>query len=178
MVPRTRAPREAIDAFLLRSIRPKSCVLDVGCGYGETALLIARRVPCTTVEAVDIDAASARRTNHRFRRVRGVRRIRCRRGGAEELPRMFGRGRFDCAVVRNAFHELWRPVEALRAVRAVLKPGGALLIAEFTPGEGERVDDCPRYSLKKIVELAERAGFRIRAAHTRCESNFVRATRR
>ena len=173
-----RGSRDVIDSFLLRRIRSGSNVLDVGSGYGETALLIARRVPGATVEAVDIDAASVHRANRRFRRLDRSRPIRCRRGNAEELARTFGRSRFDCVVVNNALHEFWRPVRALRETRSVLRPGGMLLLAEFTPRYGEQADDCPRYSCEKIIELTRRAGFAVRSAATRSDAILIRATKR
>mgnify|MGYP001601455681 FL=1 len=172
-----RSSRDAIDSFLLRNIRPGSAVLDVGSGYGETALLIARRVPGASVEAVDINAASVHRAKCRFRRL-GSRPIRCRRGNAEELARTFGRSRFDYVVVNNALHELWRPVRALRETRSVLRPGGMLLLAEFTPRYGEQADDCPRYSRDKILELIRRAGFAVRSTATRSDAILIRATKR
>ena len=153
-----------INSFLTRNIRPESAVLDVGCGYGESALLISRRVPGVTVDAVDIDGPSVERANRRFRRAPSHATLRCHKADVRELGRLFGRRRFDYAVCNNSFHEFWGPVRALREIRAVLKPGGQLLLAELTPHAGERVDDCPRHSREKIVELLRRAGFRRIAA--------------
>lgn len=157
-----------INSFLLRNIRPGSAVLDVGCGYGETVVLIARRVAGVTVGAVDVDAESVHRANRRFRRAPSNAALRCHKADVRELVQLFGRLRFDYAVCNNSFHEFWGPVRALREIRAVLKPGGTLLLTELTPRAGEAVDDCPRYSQTKIVELLRRAGFLVRSTGTRC----------
>lgn len=156
-----------INPFLLRHVRPGSTVLDVGCGYGESALLIARRVPRVTVEAVDVDAPSVHRANRRFRRAPANAALRCRQADVTELVKLFGRRRFDYAVSNNSFHEFWGPIRALRQIRAVLKPGGTLLLAELTPSAGEAVDDCSRHSRGKLVELVQHAGFAVRSAITR-----------
>ena len=166
-----------INSFLLRHIRPGSAVLDVGCGYGETALLIARRVPGVRVEAVDVDAASVHGANRRFRRLAANAALRCHEADVDELVMLFGRRRFDCAVSNNSFHEFWRPVRALREVRAVLKPSGTLLLAELTPKAGEAVDNCPRHSREKIVELLRRGGFAVRSAATRSGTILIRAAK-
>lgn len=172
-----RSSRNVIDSFLLRYIRPGSAVLDVGCGYGETALFISRRVPGVTVEAVDIDGPSVERANRRFHRTASHGALRCHKADVRELRRLFGRRRFDYAICNNSFHEFWGPVRTLREIRAVLKSGGLLLLAEYTPCAGERVDDCPRYSREKILELLRRAGFRLVSALARPGVILVRAVK-
>jgi len=154
-------PRDVIEQFFLGNIRPGSTVLDLGCGDGRLALTIARRVAGTTIECLDGDRVRVRRVESRFRKSAESSRLSCRRGYADELPRLFGRSSFDSVIINNAFHEFWSPVRSLRAARAVLKPRGAILIAELTPQAGETVDDCPRYSRAKIRELIERAGLRV-----------------
>ena len=47
----------------------------------------------------------------------------------------------------------------------MLLPGGRILIAEYAPSFGERIDDCPRYSEKKIRSLLADAGFTDITAH-------------
>ena len=169
-----RRSRDVIDSFLLRHIRPGSRLLDVGCGYGESALLIVRRVPGVSVEAVDIDAASVHRANRRFRRAPANAALRCHEADVREIVQLFGLKRFDYAICNNSFHEFPRPVAALRAIRAVLKPSGVLLIAELTSRAGESIDDCPRYSRAKIAGMLRRAGFRHVAAATRSSTILIR----
>ena len=163
--------------FILSSIRPESRVLDVGCGDGALALAIARRIPATVVECVDGHRSSVIAANRRFRKSREASRLRCRHGYADRLVAVFGRKRFDYVVANNALHEFWAPIRSLREIRAVLKPSGTLLIAELTPKAGEAVDDCPRYSVRKIQELVERAGFLVEAVRTRGDTILVRARR-
>lgn len=169
------APRDAISTFFLRNVAPGSVTVDVGCGRGEIALLIARHVPGTRVEGVERDRMWAEAANRRFRRAGYAASLRCRAGDATELRRIFGRMRFDCTIVNNTFHEFWHPVAALREIRTVLKPGGALLLAELTPRVGETVDDCPRYSREKIIELLERGGFRAASSIERSGVVLIRA---
>jgi SAM-dependent methyltransferase len=112
-----------------------------------------------------------------FRRLAANAALRCHEADVDELVMLFGRRRFDCAVSNNSFHEFWRPVRALREVRAVLKPSGTLLLAELTPKAGEAVDNCPRHSREKIVELLPRGGFAVRSAATRSGTILIRAAK-
>lgn len=171
------APRKVMREFILSSIRPGSRVLDIGCGDGALALAIARRIPGTTIECLDGHRPSVRAARRRFRASREARRLRCRHGYADRLSRLFPRRHFECVVANNSFHEFWAPIRSLREIRAVLKPQGTLLIAELTPEAGERVDDCPRYSSRKIRELLERAGFRIETLRARQSAILLRAKR-
>lgn len=165
-----------MEKFFLWYIPAGSAVLDVGCGRGELAALIAQRIPGASVDAVDIDAWNVRHAKRRFNRNRRLATLRSRRGAAEELSQIYGRSRFDCVVAYNSFHEFRDPVKALREIRRALAPGGTFLIAELAPESGEAVDDCPRYSLSKIVALVRRAGFgKIKATAQRSGVNLVRA---
>lgn len=172
---RTGTPRREMNSFILRHVRPGSAIVDVGCGRGETALLIARHAPDVRIEGIERDRARAAAANRRFRRAGRERTLRCRPGDATELRRTFGRARFDFAIANNSFHEFWHPVRALRAIRAVLKPEGTLLIVEFVPKAGELVDDCPRYSRRKIIELTGRGGFRRASSAERSDAILVKA---
>lgn len=167
--------RQIMEAFIFRNIPAGAAVVEIGCGRGELAAAIVRRIPGVSVDAVDIDRWNVRHAGRRFSRSRRSANLRCHRGAAEELRRLFARAMFDCAVAYNSFHEFRDPIKALREIRAVLKPDGQLLIAELTPKAGERVDDCPRYSAPKIRELVLRSGFLRCVTRTRAGTVLVRA---
>ncbi|PYQ61531.1 MAG: hypothetical protein DMF53_14940 [Acidobacteria bacterium] len=52
-----------------------------------------------------------------------------REGWAERLP--FAEEQFDVVVSCNMFHYIQRPVEALREMRRVLRPGGRLIVTDW-----------------------------------------------
>jgi demethylmenaquinone methyltransferase / 2-methoxy-6-polyprenyl-1,4-benzoquinol methylase len=117
-----------LDRFRARG--PIRRVLDVGCGTGDLARLVARRYPTAHVVGADFTApmlANARR--------RGVRapegdRVDLARANALHLP--FADGSFD--LVTNAFvaRNLSDLLRALTEMRRVLRPGGVLLTLEIT----------------------------------------------
>lgn len=153
-----------IRQFLLTSVPDGARVLDVGCGSGWAAMVIARECPGCTVHGADTDATVVHRVNRRGTRRRGPAQVRCFPCAAEDLLHCFGRARYDVAVSVHALHHYADPFEALRNMHGILQPGGRALIAEYEPWYGEGRDDCPRFSLDKIVALCDEAGFDVTAA--------------
>jgi 2-polyprenyl-3-methyl-5-hydroxy-6-metoxy-1,4-benzoquinol methylase len=120
-----------IDARLRQ---PGGRVVDVACGGGWSTMAVARAYPGATVDGIDLDGGSIELA---------------RRNLAETAPELAGRvsfakrdaadprlsGRYHLALILEAVHDLSQPVEVLRAVRELLAPGGAVLVAD------ERVAD-------------------------------------
>jgi trans-aconitate 2-methyltransferase len=117
-------------------------VLDVGCGDGAITTQIADRVPGGSVLGIDPSermiayaADHCRRPNLRFEPA-----------DARTLPY---RGEFDLAVSFNALHWVPEQSQALRSIRAALRPGGRAFL-ELVP-EGERT--C----LEDVIDRTRRA---------------------
>ena len=107
----------------LLPIRAADHVLDVGCGFGDTALALAQRVgPQGQVLGVDccqafLDIAV------RHGREAGADNLRFAQGDAErELPE----AAFDFVFARFGTMFFTNPVAGLRAMRKALKPGGRM----------------------------------------------------
>lgn len=150
-----------IRGFLLRSIPDGACVLDVGCGTGWASRVIIRERPASIVHGADSDERNVHRVNTRRWLLRRSAAVRCYPCAAERLVKHFGRSQYDAAVSVHALHHYADPFVALRNMRGVIRRGGVVLIAEFESQYGEILDDCPRFSLEKIVRLCEDAGLRI-----------------
>ncbi len=160
---RTRMPESAferhIKEFLDDQIAPGDRVVDVGCGTGWAALFLARKKPGCRIHGIDIEAVRVHRANARFSRHALAADVTCTVGSATELTRHFGRASIDAIVAVQALHHFSDPAGALRQMRAILRPGGKILLAELDPWYGETLDDCPRYSPWKLKEFCHRAGF-------------------
>lgn len=164
-----------IRGFLLRNIPDGAHVLDVGCGAGWAARVIIRERPASVVHGADSDERHVHRMNTRRWLLRRSAAVRCYPCAAERLVKYFGRSQYDAAVSVHALHHYADPFVALRNMRGVVRPvrgeasngvrrGGMVLIAELEPQYGETLDDCPRFSLEKIVWLCEDAGLRVLTA--------------
>ncbi|MDJ0866982.1 MAG: class I SAM-dependent methyltransferase [Myxococcota bacterium] len=114
------------DAVLerLRQARPAR-VLDVGCGTGQLAARMHRKLDGAEVVGCDFSKGMLRRAVAREGRVAWV------RGDALRLP--FASAHFDAVVSTEAFH--WFPDQpaALGEFARVLRPRGRLLVALVNP---------------------------------------------
>lgn len=119
-------PARAIAAL---NITPGHVVADVGAGTGYYTVRLAERVgPAGRVFATDIQpemlsALQARMTRARLTNIELVL-------SAEADPRLPD-GLFDLVLMVDVYHELSRPQEVLRKLRASLKPDGRLVLIEF-----------------------------------------------
>jgi demethylmenaquinone methyltransferase/2-methoxy-6-polyprenyl-1,4-benzoquinol methylase len=109
--------------------RPGEHVLDVAGGTGDLARLFANRVgPSGEVVLTDVNAAMLRLGRDRLLdRGSLVPAVQC---DAERLP--FEAGRFDCVSVAFGLRNMTRKEAALAEMRRVLRPGGRLLVLEFS----------------------------------------------
>ena len=113
-------------------LSPASCVLDVACGKGTTAVFLAKEFECEVV-GVDygdrnIEAArSLAQTEHLDARVQ------FERSDAETLP--FSDGSFDALICECAFCTFPNKAAAAREFFRALRRGGRVGISDLTRAE-------------------------------------------
>lgn len=115
----------------LASLRRSEFVLDVGCGTGSLAILAKEQVGAVgAVRGIDASPEMIARARVRARRA-GVE-VDFRQAPAQALP--FPDAQFDVVLSTLMLHHLPRSARAQLAseVRRVLKPGGRLLVVDFT----------------------------------------------
>jgi len=113
-------------AVSVARIRPGERVLDVASGSGDLARAFAARG--ADVWMSDINAPMLARGRDRMLDAGMV--IPATRCDAERLP--FGDARFDCVSVGFGLRNMTRKDAALAEMARVLKPGGRLLVLEFS----------------------------------------------
>jgi len=111
---------------------PPARVADVACGVGWAGIAIARAYPKVRVDGFDLDGSSIALANRNAADAGLAGRVSFQVRDAGDPA---NEGAYDLAVVIEAIHDLSRPVEALAAIRKMLAPGGAAIIAD------ERVAD-------------------------------------
>jgi SAM-dependent methyltransferase len=109
------------------AIAPDAVILDVGCGGGGAVKILAQAASHGKVCGVDYaeDVLPTARQVNRALVKRG--RVEIKHGSVSDLP--FPDDTFDLATAFETTMFWPSPVEDLREVRRVLKPGGTLLIA-------------------------------------------------
>jgi len=155
------------------NVQPGSRVLDVGCGFGDTAILLADRTG-PTGEVVGIDCCDAfLELAREDARSGGVRNVRFVSGdveqGVHDDPFDFVFSRFGTMFFSN-------PVAGLRAMHRSLKPGGQLahivwrgradnpwlneahtIVRRFLPAPGEGALSCGPGPFSMADEASTRA---------------------
>jgi SAM-dependent methyltransferase len=134
-------------------------ILDAGCGSGRNMVELARHGAVTGVELSGPSVQLARD--------RSVGEV--LEGSVMEMP--FEDGAFDLTVSLDVIEHLEDDVAALKELRRVTKPGGALLVTVpayqwLWSGHDEINHHHRRYNRRTLLQAAERGGWQLeRAAH-------------
>jgi ubiquinone/menaquinone biosynthesis C-methylase UbiE len=99
-------------------------VLDVGCGTGELMRRLRAKYPHAVLAGLDPVAEMLAVARDKLSGDEDL-----RTGYADALP--WGAGAFDVVVSCNMFHYISHPVEALREMGRVLRPGGSLVLTDW-----------------------------------------------
>ncbi|HTW37917.1 MAG TPA: bifunctional demethylmenaquinone methyltransferase/2-methoxy-6-polyprenyl-1,4-benzoquinol methylase UbiE [Steroidobacteraceae bacterium] len=118
-------------ALALTGLRPGHSALDVAGGTGDLAAGLARQVTDRgLVVLADINASMLDRGRDRLIDAGLVGNVRYVQGNAEHLP--FADDSFHCITIGFGLRNVTDKTAALASMRRVLKPGGQLLVLEFS----------------------------------------------
>jgi 2-polyprenyl-3-methyl-5-hydroxy-6-metoxy-1,4-benzoquinol methylase len=111
---------------------PPARVADVACGVGWAGISITTAYPGVRVDGFDLDPSSIELARANAERSGVADRV---SHAVRDAADPDAAGRYDAVIVIEAIHDLSRPVEALAAIRGMLRPDGSALIAD------ERTED-------------------------------------
>lgn len=113
------------------ALRPGHIVLDVASGTGDLAQALVKRVGDQgKVIMTDINEAMLQIGRERLEDEGVVGNVECVQADAEKLP--FSNHHFDCITIAFGLRNVTNKLNALSSMYRVLKPGGKLLILEFS----------------------------------------------
>lgn len=107
--------------------RPGARVADVACGVGWASIAIAIAYPAVHVDGFDLDPSSIEMAQANAREAGVEDRVTF---AVRDAADPAAAAQYDVAVVVEAVHDLAQPVAVLAAIRRMLRPGGALLVAD------------------------------------------------
>lgn len=131
-------------------IRAEDRILDVGCGYGETAFHLAREVGCEVV-GINISAKELDLAHERTPDSGVADKVSFEYGDFHDLP--FGDATFDVVWSQEAFLHGVDKIQILQECHRVLKPGGRVVISDLLIN-GD-VDDDERAAIHARVKSPE-----------------------
>lgn len=139
----------------LSAVRPGQCILDLAGGTGDLAAKFARLVgPEGTVVLADINNSMLSVGRDKLLDQGLVRNVHVTQLDAQYLP--FPDNTFDCITIAFGLRNVTDKDLALRAMHRVLKPGGRLLVLEFSkpqlPLLGKLYDE---YSFRVLPTLGQ-----------------------
>jgi ubiquinone/menaquinone biosynthesis C-methylase UbiE len=134
-----------------------SSVLEAGCGVGAQTVTLASNSPKAVITSIDVSAASVAEARETVRAA-GIANVTLQQADIFDLP--FPPAAFDHVFVCFVLEHLAQPVEALRALQQVLKPGGSMTVIEGDHGSAlfYPQSDYANRAIRCLVELQARAG--------------------
>ena len=155
--------------------QPDDRVLEIGFGPGKTIRMISKRLTNGFVAGVDLSGVMVKQAARRNREFVKMGRVELKQGSASSLP--YGDGQFGKVCAINAFHHLPEPINALREIRRVLKPGGLVLLGLRMKHPTRTFLVAPGFTqeeIKQVLELLRTAGFgNIRTARRRAGREII-----
>jgi len=140
------------------TIYPEGCsVLEAGCGVGAQTVTLAANSPLAQITSIDLSASSVAEASKAVQAA-GLANVTLRQADIFNLP--FAPASFDHVFVCFVLEHLAQPVAALRALKAVVKPGGTITVIEGDHGSTYFYPDSDyaRRAVHCQVELQARAG--------------------
>jgi len=107
----------------------KGKIIDVGCGFGGTALALAGSFPAAEIVGIDLSDPLLTAAKQSVRDRGGEGRICFKKADVQNIP--YDDDSFDAALNINMVHLVEAPLYMLDEIERVLKPGGLLFIADL-----------------------------------------------
>jgi len=136
-------------------VRAGQCVLDIAGGTGDLTLKFSRLVGAQgQVILADINDSMLKVGRDKLANMGVVGNVKFVQANAEELP--FPDDTFDCITIAFGLRNVTDKSKALASMYRVLKPGGRLLVLEFSKPESETLSQVyDQYSFRLLPMMGK-----------------------
>lgn len=110
-------------------------VCDVGCGSGEALALMAAAYPVSRFTGIDVNADALAAAEHKLQQA-GCSNVSLVQADVAGVLDEQWRERFDYVLALDAIHDQQRPLLALQAVHAMLRPEGLFSMVDIAASSG------------------------------------------
>jgi len=107
----------------------KGRILDAGCGFGWTDIILAQKFPDSEVVGIDLSEPLLQRANQAAQSASLDKRVKFEKADVQRIP--YADASFDVVLNLNMVHLVEDPIEMLNEIERVLAPNGLLFIADL-----------------------------------------------
>lgn len=134
----------------LKAIQPQS-VLDIATGTGDIAFEVHKRLKPATLVGVDLSEGMLNRAREKAREKNLEEKITFEKGDSENLR--FANNSFDAVIVAFGVRNFENLDKGLAEIYRVLKPGGKLVVLEFSKPKKTPVKQLYNFYFNNILPL-------------------------
>jgi len=167
----------AMELIQKMDLKPDARVLDVGCGLGGSAFVMAQDFNLV-VDGIDLSQNMLALASQKLTKYGLSDRVTLEHGDCLELDRQ---NRYDAVYSRDVFLHIENKSKLFSVLRKSLRPGGRLLFTDYSCGPKPWHDDFAAYvegrgytlhALPEYAELVSTAGFE-RVEHVEMTQRFI-----
>ena len=107
----------------------KGRIIDVGCGFGGTAIVLAKNFPDSEVTGIDLSEPLLQRADLAVQSENLVKQIGFEKADVQQIP--YEDDSFNVALNINMVHLVEDPIRMLNEIERVLAPDGFLFVADL-----------------------------------------------
>lgn len=104
-------------------------IIDVGCGFGATAIVLTQAFPQSEVVGIDLSEPLLHLASQAAQAAGLADRVRFEAGDAERIP--YEDDSFDVVLNLNMVHIVKHPIQMLNEIERILLPEGSLFIVDL-----------------------------------------------
>jgi len=151
--------KNKIFEIVLKQVKEKENILDIGCGSCKLVLFLAKELKHVKVVGIDLYNKDFSNITREVRKEKILNQVQCIQGDAANLH-FFQKRSFDVVVSKYSLHEFQNPSAVLKEAFTTLNKEGKIIIVDFVRETlADRLWGEKYYSPEEVEKIVKRAGF-------------------